>query len=81
MRRNPEAIIVEVKQLKIECNNKKKWQRSKTSVTFLNADKQSTASDAQGKGMFSLLELKTPTDRLQSECRCPLYMREKREVV
>ena len=47
MRRNPEAIIVEVKQLKIECNNKKKWQRSKTSVTFLNADKHSPASSAR----------------------------------
>ena len=47
MRRNPEEIIVEVKQLKIECNNKKKWQRSKTSVTFLNADKHSPASSAR----------------------------------
>ena len=47
MRRNPEEIIVDVKQLKIGCNNKKKWQRSKTSVTFLNADKHSPASSAR----------------------------------
>ena len=67
MRRNPEEIIVDVKQLKIGCNNKKKWQRSKTSVTFLNADKHSHASSARSDCVHEQVAKRIANVRFTSE--------------